>query len=366
MRAGEVLADRFEIERLAGSGGMGTVYRARDRQSDEPVAVKLLSRGEEDRFLRECRLLAELNHPAIVRHVAHGQLATGEPYLAMEWLEGEDLAARPPSTDSSNTSARGCPTPRRADAPWARCRRRAHQEKHVAGERPHLRRPHRARRAHLRAEAYHARSTPDSSRLRMYAAPAEPAEASDSSAQWLAAAVAGALIAPNMVTMGITLIAMPRLDEPLIYAMYGCAAAAYAAVSVLIVFLAAVFARRLTSGPRRLLVGASVSAAIVGIVGAAWRFAAGPLPPLIIVLRDASMAFVYLAAGTAVAQLCQPGFRRSLGYIAAILACATVLAAVAALLGVRIPMSGIADLGAWVVTVIALAAVPRRVRRARR
>ncbi|HEX8791463.1 MAG TPA: protein kinase [Polyangiaceae bacterium] len=94
MRAGEVLANRFEVERLAGSGGMGTVYRARDRDTGEPVAVKLLSRGGEDRFLREARVLAELRHPAIVRYVAHGQLASGEPYLAMEWLEGEDLAAR--------------------------------------------------------------------------------------------------------------------------------------------------------------------------------------------------------------------------------------------------------------------------------
>ena len=39
-------------------------------------------------------MLAELSHPAIVRYVADGPLPTGEPFLAMEWLEGEDLADR--------------------------------------------------------------------------------------------------------------------------------------------------------------------------------------------------------------------------------------------------------------------------------
>ena len=42
MRASDVVDDRFEIERLAGSGGMGDVYRARDRLSGEAVALKLL------------------------------------------------------------------------------------------------------------------------------------------------------------------------------------------------------------------------------------------------------------------------------------------------------------------------------------
>ncbi len=95
-KAGEVLSDRFTIERFAGSGGMGAVYRALDRVSGVPVALKVMTaRGQhEERFVQEARLLADLNHPAIVRYVAHGATAQGQPYLAMEWLRGEDLAQR--------------------------------------------------------------------------------------------------------------------------------------------------------------------------------------------------------------------------------------------------------------------------------
>ncbi len=93
----QVIADRFEIERLAESGGMGSVYLARDRMTGEPVAVKLLARANErwaERFRREALALAELTHPAIVRYVAHGVSVTNEPWLAMEWLDGESLSVR--------------------------------------------------------------------------------------------------------------------------------------------------------------------------------------------------------------------------------------------------------------------------------
>src|SRR5262249_26474987 len=81
----------------AGSGGMGTVYRALDRHSGAAVAVKVLrAQGEVDveRFLREASVLAELEHPGIVRYVAHRAPRSGAAYLAMEWLEGETLADR--------------------------------------------------------------------------------------------------------------------------------------------------------------------------------------------------------------------------------------------------------------------------------
>jgi tetratricopeptide (TPR) repeat protein len=97
MEAGDVVAERFEIEQLAGRGGMGEVFRARDRHSGATVALKVVSNGDAmatQRFAREARLLAELRHPRVVRYVAHGDTAQGEPYLAMEWLEGEDLAER--------------------------------------------------------------------------------------------------------------------------------------------------------------------------------------------------------------------------------------------------------------------------------
>ncbi|MCL4223230.1 MAG: protein kinase [Myxococcales bacterium] len=93
----QVIADRFEIERLAESGGMGSVYLARDRLTGEPVAVKLLARANErwaERFRREALALAELTHPSIVRYVAHGVSAANEPWLAMEWLDGEPLSVR--------------------------------------------------------------------------------------------------------------------------------------------------------------------------------------------------------------------------------------------------------------------------------
>ncbi|WP_437965639.1 protein kinase [Sorangium sp. So ce260] len=97
MRPGEVIDSRFEIERVAASGGMGTIYRAVDRATGAPVALKLLGqpdRSAAHRFEHEARILAELDHPRIVRHVAHGITPDGVPYLAMEWLEGESLAQR--------------------------------------------------------------------------------------------------------------------------------------------------------------------------------------------------------------------------------------------------------------------------------
>ena len=97
MVPGTVVAGRFEIERAARSGGAGTVYRAYDLREGGHVALKLLHahrHDEELRFEREARLLAKLDHPGIVRHVDHGRTPAGVPWLAMEWLEGEDLAER--------------------------------------------------------------------------------------------------------------------------------------------------------------------------------------------------------------------------------------------------------------------------------
>jgi hypothetical protein len=97
VKPGDVIADRFVVERRAGAGGMGVVYRASDRLSGEAVALKTTNAAPGDsteRFGREARLLAQLAHPAIVRYVAHGAVGDGEEYFAMEWLDGEDLAAR--------------------------------------------------------------------------------------------------------------------------------------------------------------------------------------------------------------------------------------------------------------------------------
>jgi hypothetical protein len=93
-----LVAERFEIEKLAGTGGMGMVFRARDRETGQPVALKLLppdSRPQDaERLWREAQVLADLRHPGIAAYVAHGRTVEGRNFLAMEWLEGEDLARR--------------------------------------------------------------------------------------------------------------------------------------------------------------------------------------------------------------------------------------------------------------------------------
>ena len=94
---GTVIAGRFQIERVAGSGGMGTVYRALDRATGRAAALKVLNGKEEEhgaRFLREAAVLAELCHPGIVGFIADGATPDGEPYLVMDWLDGETLSAR--------------------------------------------------------------------------------------------------------------------------------------------------------------------------------------------------------------------------------------------------------------------------------
>ncbi|HMJ11938.1 MAG TPA: protein kinase, partial [Polyangiaceae bacterium] len=94
MRAGELIDGRFELEKLAGAGGSGSVYRALDRLSGEPVAVKLLKVRDApllQRFAREARILAELEHASIVRYISHGVTDQALSYLAMEWLEGQTL-----------------------------------------------------------------------------------------------------------------------------------------------------------------------------------------------------------------------------------------------------------------------------------
>jgi eukaryotic-like serine/threonine-protein kinase len=94
---GSLIDGRFFLEEKAGAGGMGTVFRAMDRREGSVVALKILHGRDEvdvERFMREAAILAELDHPSIVRYVAHGLTTDGDHYLAMEWIEGEDLAVR--------------------------------------------------------------------------------------------------------------------------------------------------------------------------------------------------------------------------------------------------------------------------------
>ncbi len=91
------VADRFTLLAEVGRGGVGTIYRARDDANGELVALKLLCEvGDEERsrFEEEARALRALDHPGIVRYVADGVDVDARPYLAMEWLAGEDLETR--------------------------------------------------------------------------------------------------------------------------------------------------------------------------------------------------------------------------------------------------------------------------------
>ncbi|HWO22583.1 MAG TPA: protein kinase [Kofleriaceae bacterium] len=98
MQVSDLVSERFDIEQPIAAGGMGQVFRARDRASGAPVAVKVISSDGTDarsaRFAREVELLAKLSHPGIVRFISHGQTPASELFLVMEWLDGEDLKAR--------------------------------------------------------------------------------------------------------------------------------------------------------------------------------------------------------------------------------------------------------------------------------
>ena len=95
----EAVGDRFQILRLLGRGGMGSVYLARERVLDRLVAIKVLiletagAREARERFRREARLAARLTHPGIVALHAFGE--TDElTYFVMGYVPGEPLGAR--------------------------------------------------------------------------------------------------------------------------------------------------------------------------------------------------------------------------------------------------------------------------------
>jgi serine/threonine protein kinase len=91
-----VLFGAYRIEAVVGRGGMGVVYRATDLSLARPVALKLITpefaQDPEfrERFLREPRLAASLDHPGVVPIYEAGE-REGQLYLAMRWVEGTDL-----------------------------------------------------------------------------------------------------------------------------------------------------------------------------------------------------------------------------------------------------------------------------------
>jgi serine/threonine-protein kinase len=93
---GETIAGRYELEEVVGHGGMSTVYRAHDSLLERNVALKVLHQQyneDEDfveRFKREARSVAQLQHPNIVTVIDRGE-EDGRQYIVFEYIDGENL-----------------------------------------------------------------------------------------------------------------------------------------------------------------------------------------------------------------------------------------------------------------------------------
>src|SRR4051794_34408162 len=96
---GTLISDRFRLEEKIGAGGMSTVYRAFDPTLERWVAIKLMHRDistdpdQLERFRREARAVASLNHPHVVTVIDAGE-DEGAPYIVFEYVEGETLKDR--------------------------------------------------------------------------------------------------------------------------------------------------------------------------------------------------------------------------------------------------------------------------------
>ena len=93
---GELIAGRYELEELVGTGGMSSVYRAHDRQLERNVALKVLHErlGADDehvsRFRHEARAVAQLSHPNVVTVIDRFEEG-GRQYIVFEYVDGENL-----------------------------------------------------------------------------------------------------------------------------------------------------------------------------------------------------------------------------------------------------------------------------------
>jgi serine/threonine protein kinase len=113
----------YEVTARIGAGGMGEVYRARDRQLNRDVAVKLLHTADAadldriDRFSREANLLAALSHPNIAHIYGFeaGPVDGGSGAIIMELVEGETLAERLSAGPLSTTPS---PSPDKSPRRW--------------------------------------------------------------------------------------------------------------------------------------------------------------------------------------------------------------------------------------------------------
>src|SRR5215218_7276226 len=103
---GTLISERYRLEEKIGSGGMSSVYRAFDPTLERWVAVKLMHRDiahnpdQLERFRREARAVAQLNHPHIVQVIDAGEESDAAhpgfstPYIVFEYVEGQTLKER--------------------------------------------------------------------------------------------------------------------------------------------------------------------------------------------------------------------------------------------------------------------------------
>jgi serine/threonine-protein kinase len=96
MQQGDVVSERYELDRLLGRGGMGHVWRAHDTRLNRHVAVKVLATNLNDepealvRFFSEAQSIARISHPNVVTVLDFGEF-DGVPYLVLEYVSGGDL-----------------------------------------------------------------------------------------------------------------------------------------------------------------------------------------------------------------------------------------------------------------------------------
>ena len=97
---GPILEGAYRIFRIIGEGGMGTVYEGQQLRLNKRVAIKVMSRELAAnpealaRFRREAEVTSSIGHPHIVQVFDFGNTPTGEPFMVMEYLDGEDLESR--------------------------------------------------------------------------------------------------------------------------------------------------------------------------------------------------------------------------------------------------------------------------------
>ena len=137
---GTVLSGRYRLESKLGSGGMSTVYLARDETLERWVAAKVLHREISDqpdqieRFRREARAVAQVSHPNVVAVIDAGEDG-GRPYIVFEYCDGETLKQRIdrqgglPLDEAAAYGDRGRARARRRPRPPARAPRRETAER---------------------------------------------------------------------------------------------------------------------------------------------------------------------------------------------------------------------------------------------